>query len=235
MALDKLVDSTLLDASLAYEAGKLRAKLGSSAQLDFDLANEKGFGDYIDAIPSGGGEDEIVALCNNTLTSYSSTNILDVRVQLFLNCTHLTSISLPNAWRIQGNGLRNTGLTVFVGPKVTSVEDSGLSYNAQLTTVDILGRATKSLYNGALRNNSHLSVVILRFNGVANNGGTSVFTSTPFAQNGTGGTLYVPQAQIDNYKAATNWSTILSYANNQILPIEGSIYETQHADGTPVA
>lgn len=61
MALDKLVDSTQLDASLTYEAGKLRAKLGSSAQLDFDLANGKGFGDYIDAIPTGGGGATVVA------------------------------------------------------------------------------------------------------------------------------------------------------------------------------
>lgn len=26
----------------------------------------------------------------------------------------------------------------------------------------------------------------------------------------------------------------LGYANNQILPIEGSIYETKYADGTPI-
>ena len=51
--------------------------------------------------------------------------------------------------------------------------------------------------------------------------------------NGSGGTLYVPQALISTYQSATNWSTILGYANNQILPIEGSIYENQYADGTP--
>ena len=55
-----------------------------------------------------------------------------------------------------------------------------------------------------------------------------------FASGGTGGTLYVPQALIASYQSATNWSTILGYANNQILPIEGSIYETQYADGTPI-
>ena len=48
------------------------------------------------------------------------------------------------------------------------------------------------------------------------------------------GKLYVPSSLISSYQAATNWSTILGYANNQILPIEGSMYETQYADGTPI-
>ena len=55
MSVDKLVDSTLLDAACTYEAGKIREKLGSSAQITYDLANGKGFGDAIAAIPSGGG------------------------------------------------------------------------------------------------------------------------------------------------------------------------------------
>lgn len=55
MAVDKLVDSSLLDAACTYEAGKIREKLGSSAQIAYDLANGKGFGDAIDAIQTGGG------------------------------------------------------------------------------------------------------------------------------------------------------------------------------------
>ena len=55
MAVDKLVDSTLLDAACTYEAGKIREKLGSSAQISYDLANGKGFGDAIEAIETGGG------------------------------------------------------------------------------------------------------------------------------------------------------------------------------------
>lgn len=55
MAVDKLVDSSKLNAALDYEARKIIAKGGGTAPLAFDFANEKGFGDYIDAIPSGGG------------------------------------------------------------------------------------------------------------------------------------------------------------------------------------
>ena len=53
MGYDKVIDSSQLDASLTYEAEKIRAKLGSSAQLVFDLENEKGFGDAIGDISLG--------------------------------------------------------------------------------------------------------------------------------------------------------------------------------------
>lgn len=55
MAVDKAIDSAKLNATLAYEANRIRAKTGDSDDLAFDFANEKGFGDAIDAIPTGGG------------------------------------------------------------------------------------------------------------------------------------------------------------------------------------
>lgn len=62
MALDKLVDSGKLNAALSYEAGRIRAKTGSATNIAFDFVNEKGFGDAIDAIPTGGGDPwELVA------------------------------------------------------------------------------------------------------------------------------------------------------------------------------
>lgn len=45
-------------------------------------------------------------------------------------------------------------------------------------------------------------------------------------------TLYVPSALVSEYSTATNWAT--DAASRTILPIEGSIYETQYADGTPI-
>lgn len=51
MVLDKLVDSSQLDADLTSVADAIRAKGGTSAQLAFP----GGFVDAIDAIPSGGG------------------------------------------------------------------------------------------------------------------------------------------------------------------------------------
>ena len=52
MALDKLVDSTALDDALDYTADRIRAKLGSSNLIPFDLENGLGFGDAVNAIPA---------------------------------------------------------------------------------------------------------------------------------------------------------------------------------------
>lgn len=53
MAVDKLVDSTKLNACLDAEADAIRAKTGGTSDLAFDFANDKGFADAIAAIPSG--------------------------------------------------------------------------------------------------------------------------------------------------------------------------------------
>lgn len=43
MAIDKAVDSGVLDTALTYTAGRIRAKTGSADQIAWDAA--KGFGD----------------------------------------------------------------------------------------------------------------------------------------------------------------------------------------------
>ena len=61
MALDKLVDSSKLDACCTAEANAIRAKTGSSAQIAYDWANSKGFADAIAAISGGGSADTVTA------------------------------------------------------------------------------------------------------------------------------------------------------------------------------
>ena len=56
MSVDKLIDSTKLDACCTAEANAIRAKSGGSAQIAYDYANNKGFADAIAAIPSGGAD-----------------------------------------------------------------------------------------------------------------------------------------------------------------------------------
>lgn len=55
MALDKLVDSSVLDAAMRYTANRIRAKTGGSENLPFDMSaeNPKGFGDAVDGIQTG--------------------------------------------------------------------------------------------------------------------------------------------------------------------------------------
>ena len=150
---------------------------------------------------------------NTSLTSVDLSGLTDSGDALFYGCTALTAVSLPSIQVIYRDTFRNC---------------------TNLESVDLLlstGITNQNNFNGC----SKLETIVIRkSNGVPSLSNINNFTGTPFASEGSGGTLYVPSAQIANYQAATNWSTILGYANNQILPIEGSIYETQYVDGTPV-
>lgn len=75
MAFDKVVDSVKLDASLSAEADAIRAKIGSSEQIPFDLENNKGFADAISDILKGsyninvsldGSDNQVLAITDAT-------------------------------------------------------------------------------------------------------------------------------------------------------------------------
>lgn len=104
-----------------------------------------------------------------------------------------------------------------------------------LTAVDILDNTTNNKIDNAFQNSTAFETLIIRAETMYPLTNTSAFNGTKFASGSTGGMLYVPSALISSYQSASNWSTILGYANNQIKAIEGSIYETHYADGTPIS
>ena len=115
MAVDKLVDSTQLDADLTSVANAIRTKGGTSASLAFPA----GFVSAVEAIPSGGGGGSVSDLIagtwpsgavtdnvntvarayalygNSAMTSFQSSTITDLRENSFKNCTALVSVNLP--------------------------------------------------------------------------------------------------------------------------------------------
>lgn len=99
------VDATKLDNSLAYTANRIRAKTGGSSALNFDLANETGFGDDVDAIPSGGGSTYTEQ--SVTLTLASRTSMIDILNAYVKECA---------GWRIYPTDSSNTATnTIAVG------------------------------------------------------------------------------------------------------------------------
>ncbi len=151
----------------------------------------------------------------------------------FFNCSKLHTIEY-GAQSIGGNTFNGCGsLTSASFKNATTLYTSALKNCSKLPALD-LPKLTGIIRQNAFNGCSSLKTLVLRNSVVAKLSDINNFTNTPFASGGTGGTLYVPQALISEYQAATNWSTILGYANNQILPIEGSIYETQYVDGTPI-
>ena len=70
-----------------------------------------------------------------------------------------------------------------------------------------------------------LTTLILRSPVVCTLAATSAFNSTPFNSTSTEATVYVPQALVETYQAATNWATLYTGGRCNFVAIEGSEYE----------
>lgn len=172
-------------------------------------------------------------------------------------CTNLTEVIAPNVTKVGGSAFMNTkalnspcffpkaslvtdafngsSVPVVVANAIDTSNSRIIYNNPSLIAVDMLGTRHQNLNGGSVfANCASFKTLILRDSTMLTLSGIASFGGTPFASGKSGGTLYVPAALVESYQTATNWSIILSYANNQILPIEGSIYETQYADGTPI-
>lgn len=113
---------------------------------------------------------------------------------------------------------RKSGIRSFTGNKVQSIGTTVFADCPNLTKVDIGETcwATSNVFinTNAFQNATALTALIIRkTNGIYALNATSAFTGTPIE---TGeGFIYVPDALVEQYKAATNWST---YAD-QIMPL----------------
>jgi len=155
-------------------------------------------------------------------------------------CTGIEKIHVELTGNTSGGGYYFRGCTklktaVFL-QSITYGEYSGayaIFYGC--TSLEVADLMAQKLGTDTFRNDQKLNTLILRNTSQRTAFyGDPKFSTTPFKESGTGGTLYVPQSMISVYEADSDWSKLLSYPNNQILPIEGSIYETQYADGTPI-
>ena len=143
-----------------------------------------------------------------------------------------------------------TGCKIIVFPSVRTCANFPLADSPDYEIID-LGTGLSN-FNGSsstqwfFSEDAKLHTVILRSTttpikfAIAN---INTFQLTPFASGGSGGTLYVPADLISEYQNATNWSTILSYPNNQIKSIESTHTDPNapidltlyYADGTPIS
>lgn len=222
MSVDKLVDSTQLDADLASVANAIRTKGGTSAQLAFP----QGFVDAVEAIETGGGGE----WTTNGIANKSEPNgaikisASSVGYNGFYQFTGITSVVVESSCSLGTNAFYDcSAMTLFVSQVGTTFSGSStISRNTNLKTIDIkTNTINKSL---ALSQNAKLTSLILRrsdaittvtqtnaFNG-------SISTSKPLH-------VYVPSALKATYEAATNWSTWVGNGTIIFEALEGSQYE----------
>lgn len=183
----------------------------------------------------GGGDPYEVArhFVARTLQEYVDEGTTSINNKAFMDMSTLRKVIIHNATGAFQQAFYGTSVSNVAFPKMTSVTNYLGSNNPQLYGLDFT--AVSSLNSYAFTKNTKMNKLILRRTSApVTLGNINVFSQTPFASGNAGGTLYVPSALIDSYQNATNWSTILAYPNNQIMPIEGSVYETQYVDGTPI-
>ena len=248
------------DTDLTAVANAIRTKGGTSAPLTFPA----GFVSAVEAIETGGGGYTANDWLDpykptgevSSDVAIANTNVFKSKyVNLLCNRKNITKVSLPYATFIPSGFCQGCeSLERVYAPLVKRLDMNAFSgcSSLQYAVFPLLETGYSTEFNGCTRllgadifgvtlttkmfyDCEKMATLVLRNpNAICTLSNINVFTNTPFATGKSGGTLYVPQDLISSYQNATNWSTILGYANNRILPIEGSIYETQYVDGTPI-
>lgn len=151
---------------------------------------------------SGGGESDIDALINRSITEISST-VSTIGHGAFKECQKLAHIDFPNATTIDSYAFQGAdALTNVVFPKVETIYSNAFYECSKLTSIDF--PTAKTINVNAIRSCSKLTALIIRTVGTCCTLAGSAFSTTPIA-NKTG-YIYVPSALVEEYKSATNWS-----------------------------
>ena len=212
MSTYKKVDADQLDADLTSVADAIRERAGTAEKLNFPDGFVSAVGVIIDKVIRKElthiySEISVVGI-NSALSSYtklesiSMPNIKQSYAYLLDGCTSLKDVNFPSLEKASTSTFKGcTSLTKLDLPKLNTIAASAFHQCANLTTL-------------VFRNNK---VVTLE--------NINAFSGTPFASGGTGGTVYCPSAQIENYKKATNWTTLYSAGTCNFVAIEGSEYE----------
>lgn len=142
-------------------------------------------------------------------------------------------IGTAQSYLCYDNGSTSSLITI-VCRGFAGIEGSAFRSNKGLKVIDLT--FTGNFKGDAVfRDCTLLDTIIIRNGTVPTLSSTGAFTNTPFASGKAGGTIYVPSALINSYKAASNWSTVNGWGTVTWAAIEGSQYENAYADGTPIS
>lgn len=116
----------------------------------------------------------------------------------------------------------NLGTSIALNLNFGSATAANACQNLEVCDI---GKA-KSIAANTFANCYKLQTLIMRRTSVTTLANVSAFLNTPVrGRNSLTAKIYVPEALIDDYKAASNWKTIDGYGFVEWLPIEGSEFE----------
>ena len=217
------------------------------------------YGDFSDEFTVNVTSSIIVAEAhkNDTeLTTFTSTAARTVMKDAFNGCSNLQSVYLPNVTEIKGGGNfqgcekletinikgvtriegshafgwagnSGNGLTVVL-PNITYLGAQTFGMARKMIAVDI-GPGLSELLNDTFYANvtPETTLILRKTDGIVT---PRTADTIKYIKD-----LYVPSALIETYQTTSHWATRYSAQTLTIHAIEGSIYETQYADGTSIA
>jgi hypothetical protein len=159
----------------------------------------------------------------NTSQNFGNKSVLEELIfsdevtnipQYFLSgYSKVAEVNLENVTTLAGNALRSSGLVRAVLPNLTTLGGSDFRESSNLEMVE-LGAGLTSSMSWTFYQCKKLATLIMRAT-TPPTADANTFSGTKLSS----GVIYVPDASVDAYKAATNWST---YAD-RIYPL--SVYE----------
>ena len=206
--------------------------------------------------------DTVETIANDAFVGLSMSTIVGNEVKTvgnraFLNCSKLKTVSFPKLKTINDNSFQYTsslksittdetekfgarslnasGITCIVAPKLKEINTDALYNINALAYLDIGNKQINNFVGlGYVFDHNATCITILRYNYVLPAASGWFYNGCFLKKSGTPSTLYVWQDLISAYENHSVWGPLLSSNNNQILPIEGSEYETHYADGREI-
>lgn len=231
VSIDDMISGAWPSGDIVYDS--------TATPIDYALAYRKHIGSL--TITNATNLSNYFAI-NSSVTSVTAPFVTTAMWYGFTGCSSLSTISFPRLKAIPRSLFESCKMPVAVFPAITgNIDAYSFRFNTSLLAFDVGNVNLISVQ--AFQGDSALNLIIIRqASKVPGLGNVSVFTGTPFNSGGTGGTIYIPKVLYDHlgdgtsldYKAATNWSTVDGYGTITWAQIEGSIYETQYADGTSI-
>ena len=175
--------------------------------------------------------------CKN-LSSISFENVESIANEAFRDCANkLTANHFHKLHTIGSHALRNSGIEYFVAPRLINIGNDALYSNSYLKCMDLGNKSIVSGFNATTYCFDHNAacIVILRYGYVLPATDLWFYSNCWLKNAKTPGTLYVWQELIERYQNHAVWGPLLASNDNQIIPIEGSAYETSYGDGTLIA
>ena len=142
-------------------------------------------------------------VADNSITEYRSDRLTSLRNYAFTNCTNLTTIDLPNVINIGNRAFSNCLSLVNVNiSKVRIINEYSFYYCKKIETLRF--PIVYEIRGNAFDQCSQLNTLILTYSNVVKLTSTSALSNTSIASGN--GYIYVPDALVNSYKTATNWT-----------------------------